>query len=280
MSLRSITVFIELNQIGVRRMTYAVTLARRHDAHLVGIFVAPAQWAGNPAESFVRGHGAIHALIERHNKRERAAAIDATAAFRSATAQEDISVEFRILRDDVTGEEVLLHSLHTDIIIIGRPNPGSLSQGWSAERLLLATGIPSLIVPDDWKQASVAERILVGWNASREARRAIADVRPLLAAAREVFVVVVDPRDNSRLGEEPGADIGHYLSRYGAHVTIDRISSDGGSVAGALLAHAKQVGADLIVLGAYSHNRAREIVFGGVTQSLVSHSQVPLLMSH
>ncbi|HEY9214403.1 MAG TPA: universal stress protein [Ancylobacter sp.] len=280
MSLKSIAVFVDSSAAGVSRATYAVRLALQHGAHLIGLFAAPSDWQGNPAESYVRGHDAIHALIERHKEEERQAAAAAGSAFHNATGRNDISFEFRILPADETGEQALLHSLHTDLAIIGRPAPGGLPRNWSAEKLLLATGVPFLIVPDDWHGSTVAERILVGWNASREARRAIADARPLLTAAREVFIVVADAPTNTRLGEEPGADIGHYLSRHGAHVTVDRIDTDGRSIAQALLDHAIYVGADLIAFGAYSHSRASEIVFGGVTRTLLNLSPLPLFIAH
>ena len=279
MPLKNIAVFVDLTQTGVVRARYAVELALRHGGHLIGIFVAPSGWHIDPAESYVRGREAIRRLIDDHNAKEAAASKAASQSFNAATAREDISFEFRIVREN-DADDAKLHSLHADLVIASHPGPGGLPDNWSAESLLLATGVPFLILPDGWSAGTVAERVLVAWNASREARRAISDSLPLLTAARSVSVIIVDPAKNLRHGEEPGADIATYLSRHGAKVTVEQIDSNGAPVADVILSYASRNNIDLIVLGAYSHSRIREIVFGGVTQSLLRDAAVPLLIAH
>jgi nucleotide-binding universal stress UspA family protein len=88
------------------------------------------------------------------------------------------------------------------------------------------------------------------------------------------------PWRNARHGEEPGADIAHYLSRHGAHVSLKRTTSHGEPIAKVILDHAKEHAADLIVIGAYSHARTAQMVFGGVTRSLLRDAAVPLLIAH
>jgi nucleotide-binding universal stress UspA family protein len=121
---------------------------------------------------------------------------------------------------------------------------------------------------------------VVAWNASREARRAIADALPLLVTAKSVTVLLVDPKKNARHGEEPGADIAHYLSRHGARVAVEQVVSNGAPVAGVILDRARQHAADLIVIGAYSHARVAQMVLGGVTRSLLREATLPLLIAH
>ena len=99
---------------------------------------------------------------------------------------------------------------------------------WSAEALLLATGVPFILLPESWN-ASAAEHVVVAWNASREARRAISDALPLLVEAKSVTFLLVDAEKNPRHGEEPGADIAHYLSRHGAKVAVRQMASNGAS---------------------------------------------------
>ncbi|MGH6809179.1 MAG: universal stress protein, partial [Ensifer adhaerens] len=146
--------------------------------------------------------------------------------------------------------------------------------------MLLATGVPLLIVPDTWNPDSIAERILLGWNASREARRAITDSLPLLTAAQSVSVVVVDSDGNPRHGEEPGADVALYLSRHGANVIVEHVQSSGHPVAEVLQVVAKRNNSDLLVVGAYSHSRSRQTLFGGVTRALLANVTIPLLIAH
>ena len=121
---------------------------------------------------------------------------------------------------------------------------------------------------------------MVAWNASREARRAISDALPLLVEAKSVTILLVDAGKNPRHGEEPGADIAHYLSRHGAKVSVKQTASRGEPIARVILDHAKEQAADLIVIGAYSHARTAQMVFGGVTRSLLQDAGIPLLIAH
>ncbi len=150
----------------------------------------------------------------------------------------------------------------------------------SPEKLLLASGSPVLVIPSGWKSESIGNKILVGWNASREARRAVADALPFLVAASSVTLLVVDSEERAgRHGEEPGADIALYLARHGARVEVEQVLSKGTPVADIILSFARDHGMDLIVIGAYSHARSVEMLFGGVTRTLLKLAPVPLLMS-
>jgi len=279
MPLKTIAVFIDPSEVGEARAAYAVKLAFRHGSHLIGIFVVPIGWDGNPSESFVRGKAAIRQLIEYHAAVESAATNAASQSFSAVSTREDISFEFRFLRHGEANEGAALNALHSDLVIVGSPQLGGLPREWSAETLLLATGVPFLLLPERWT-GPTAEHVIVAWNASREARRAVADALPLLVGARSVTILVVDPQKNSRHGEEPGADVALYLSRHGAKVVVERVQSNGQQIADAILGFAKQQNSDLIVVGAYSHARTTEMIFGGVTRCLLRDTTVPLLISH
>jgi nucleotide-binding universal stress UspA family protein len=280
MSFKSIAVLIDTGPSAATALRYAVKLARRKNAHLLGVFVTPSSWHRNPSATFVRGRAAIQEMMVRYENEERQALELAKNVFTRAAAAEEITAEFRIIDHAEASEAVMLNSLHADLVIIGHPAPAGLPEGLSAELLLLATGVPIMIVPDKWDADKIGTNILIGWNASREARRAIADARPLLADAQSVSVAVVDPARNERHGEEPGADVALYLTRHGAKVTVEHITSNGTSPANALLKHAREHGNDLLVIGAYSHSRTGQRVFGGVTQSLVKNVSMPTLIAH
>jgi len=120
----------------------------------------------------------------------------------------------------------------------------------------------------------------VGWNAEREAVRAVADALPLLVRAEVVEVLVVDPEGRrSAHGQEPGADIARYLARHGVHVEVRRLSSGSEDVGHLLLSHAAVFGADLVVMGAYGHSHLNEWIFGGVTRTALREAGLPVLMS-
>jgi nucleotide-binding universal stress UspA family protein len=122
---------------------------------------------------------------------------------------------------------------------------------------------------------------LVGWNASREASRAVHDALPLLAKAESTCVFLANPkRGLAAHGEEPGADIARHLARHGLKVEVAKTIADDVADSALLLNHASDMGADLLVMGAYGHSRLREFILGGVTRSLLREMTVPVLLSH
>lgn len=103
----------------------------------------------------------------------------------------------------------------------------------------------------------------------------------ILAQAENVHVVLVDPTARPyAMGEEPGADVAAFLSRHGVKVTVEALASGGRDPAIVLQRHASDIGAELIVMGAYGHSRLRERLFGGTTQTMLSHVGTPVLMAH
>jgi nucleotide-binding universal stress UspA family protein len=281
MPFKSIAVFIGTSPSAEARVSFAARLACRHGAHLIGLYVVPSLMSGSAAESFVQGQRAVREVIAQHRAREDEAIGLARRSLSAICGQEDISFEFRPLTQGEFGDEVVLNSLHADLVIAGgRLGNGGLPNQWSAETLLLATGVPCILLPDSWNGSAAAEHVVVAWNASREARRAIADAMPLLVQAKSVTVLLVDPEKNLRHGEEPGADIAHYLSRHGVKVAVEQVASNGAPVASVILDRAKQHAAELLVIGAYSHARATQMVLGGVTRSLLREASVPLLIAH
>jgi len=279
MPFKTIAVFIEPTSPGEARVTYAAKLACRYGAHLVGIFKVPSLAAGSTAECFVMGHTAVKQVIAQHRARETEAIEQAKQIASEICGREGVSLEFRSLFEG-DPDEVALNSLHADLVVAGgwRGN-GGLPSEWSAETLVMATGVPCILLPDSW-HGPAPEHVMVAWNASREARRAIVDALPLLVAAKTVTVLLVDSGKNPRHGEEPGADIAQYLSRHGARVGVEQVASKGESIAKVILERAKEHAADLVVVGAYSHARAAQMMFGGVTRSLLREAEVPLLIAH
>jgi nucleotide-binding universal stress UspA family protein len=280
MALKSLVVFVEPSDAGEARVRYAVRLAMQHEAHLIGVFIVPTAWETDPSDCYIRGTGAIREMVERHNAAERAALSAAGDKFAALAGRESYSFEFRVVRDGDTAELARLQCLHTDLAVVGHPSPGGLPNRWSPEQMLLSTGVPLLIVPQGWHDAPVATNVLLAWNASREARRAITDSLPLLRAARSVSVVVVDAEKNELHGQEPGADIAHFLSRHRVPTQVEQLHSKGAPIAKVILNYAAENHSDLIVLGAYSHSPKRELLFGGVTRSLLNPVTIPTLIAH
>ncbi len=138
--------------------------------------------------------------------------------------------------------------------------------------LLNATALPTALVP---------KRILLAWRPAIASARAVQAAMPLLRGAQEVTLVVVDPVTTPRRdGEDPGADVARWLSHKGCKVTVQQVPSGGQDVGHVLMKRAREMGAELIVMGAYDHSRLREIVFGGTTRTLVGQRDLAVFMAH
>ena len=125
--------------------------------------------------------------------------------------------------------------------------------------------------------------VMVAWDASREAARAVAGALPVLQAAESVVTLSANPGSGARPdrhGDLPGADIARHLARHGVNVEVHRIETRDVSVADMLLNRIADESIDLLVMGAYGHARVREIWLGGVTRDVLRHMTVPVLVSH
>ena len=167
--------------------------------------------------------------------------------------------------------------LHDLTVYAAEPESLGLGRG-VIETLLTQSGRPLIVVPSQKKTFS-CRRIVIAWDGSDRAARAANDALPLLHAAEAVEIVSV-------LGEKHISDDGMgtkfvpHLARHGIQASVASPSVQDGDVAATLRTAAAKFGADLIVMGGYFHSRTRELIFGGVTQSLLKNSEQPLFMSY
>jgi nucleotide-binding universal stress UspA family protein len=174
---------------------------------------------------------------------------------------------------------VALHARYADLTVIAQSAPPNIPNGEAglAHDLVLQAGRPVLVIPFAGAQRPVGERVVIAWNGSREAARAVGDAMPILERAASVDVLSVQPEG---IGDLPGADITHHLARHGIKATAKRSVANLIEAGDVLLNFVADTGADLIVMGAYGHSRMREIVLGGVTREVLDHLTVPALLSH
>jgi nucleotide-binding universal stress UspA family protein len=167
-----------------------------------------------------------------------------------------------------------------DLSVVGQAEPGKVApEELIVEGALFGSGRPVVVVPYIQKSGVRLDRVMVCWDASRAAARAVADAMPLLARAKAVDVVIV-ASERPKSDEIPGADIGQHLARYNLNVEVKRIVTTETDVANTLLSHAADTAADFIVMGGYGHSRLREFILGGVTRGILASMTVPALMSH
>jgi nucleotide-binding universal stress UspA family protein len=279
---QAIAVFLDASPSGQKRAAYAATLAKRWGATIVGVqVVAPCE--PMPAYMYnARGPDAGGEVIEYERRlvaEAQAAAQVVGAHFQALCARMQISGEFRHIGPGQADQEAILHAFQSDLIVVGHPEPHGLPARMAPEKILLETGGPLLIIPNDWKGETIGQQIVIGWNATRAARHAVADALAFLGAARSVTVLLIDPAKHWGHGREPGGDVSLYLTRHGAQVSVEKLSTRGSPVAEALLGYLEKRPVDLLVLGAYSHARVRELILGGVTRTLLARVPVPVLIS-
>lgn len=271
MAFKDILVHVDNSRAGRARLELAAWLAQAQQAHLIGLHVR----TRTQMPAFVAGQlvPEIDALQDRFLGD---AAAQARAAFDVLAPGAGTTREWR----DVGGtlvETVTLHARYADISIVGQSEHGEEERPL-ADALVLEVGRPVLVVPYAGRFATVGERVLVAWNASREATRAVHDALPLLRRAARVQVLAINPDGDH--GDIPSADIALHLSRHGVAATCEQVTADDLEVGALLLSRAADTGADLMVMGAYGRSRLRQLVLGGATRHILRHMTVPVLLSH
>jgi nucleotide-binding universal stress UspA family protein len=154
-------------------------------------------------------------------------------------------------------------------------------QTWVLNGALFESGRPVLLLPNSETAFPKLERVMIAWDASVEASKAVRDAIELMQGAGEVHAVLIDPVPSFEgHGPEPGADLAAYLARHGISAVVHRLPKEGQAVSDILKRTATDLGADLIVMGGFGHSRLRQRIFGGTTTKMIRHDRVPVLMAH
>jgi len=264
--------------LGNGDLKLAAALCEEIGAHLAVLAVALA--APPPIAEYAAVMSDV-LLQERQADMDRLkqCAASATAFLASSPISSDISSEYQ--EEAWADEAIGRRARYSDILFLG-PELFShpLLKGKVLEGGLFSSGKPLLLVPEGASASLKPKRVMVAWDSRLEASNAVSRAMELLSSADNVHVVLVDPIEGeSGQGAEPGADIGTYLARHGVKVTVDRLPSQGRSVADTLRQHAVDMAADLLVMGAYGHSRLRERIFGGVTRSMVEAPPLPVFLA-
>jgi len=281
MSYKDLLVVLDSEAPARRRIDLAAALAERFEAHLVGLYPLPIPEA--PRHFGYYDPALLDPFFGELRGRARETADKLREVFQHVTSLRGLSAEWRVIAEGPEADPAL-HARYVDLTILGQLDPDRGETEMirpRPEQVTLASGRPILVVPYAGRFETVGRRVLIGWNATREAARAVNDAMPLLAAAEAVTVLTIDPREGpDGHGELPGADISLHLARHGVKAEIERTVSADLPVGDVLLSRAADLGADLLVMGAYGHSRARELLLGGATRSLLRSMTVPVLMSH
>ena len=280
MTLKNLLVHVDEKAACAKRLEAAIALATAFDAHLAAWMLV--------AEPHVPPALGVHIPADLLASQREAAGKEAEAVLARVRAQGDkagMTIETRhewVMIDDFAAA-FARQARHADLSIVGQvdPDEGDVDAELIAEAAFMQSGRPTLIIPFIGARKLPAASVLIAWDGSREATRAVADAMPFLTRAQSVTVLVVDPASlRGRVGEQPGADLATHLARHGIKAEVVTVASGGVGIGDVIIGQATDAGADLVVMGGYGHSRLRELILGGATQSMLDHMPVPALLSH
>ena len=196
-------------------------------------------------------------------------------------ALQPIGINFHSTQLDCTmgtiGGAAETYARYCDLIVTGI-GANDVSMEATAETVVFGSGRPTLLVPQD-ADPSQYQHAMIAWDGSRVATRAVADAHKFLRLAKTVTIAVVT--DEKTLPEgNPGLKLVDYLERHNISSTVSLVQSKRRPIAQALQDHALEIGADLMVMGAFGHSRVRDFVMGGATTGILRDLKLPVLLSH
>ena len=275
------TILVSLNDVprAEAMIDAAALIAKTYDSHLIGCYVIPAVTI-YPEVGFASS-SAVDDTRQQYFKTNIAAVKE---RFEAKLRRDGLKGEWRTVNSLYTeiSPSLMEHGRAVDLIMVSQiaENSAAEIEQEFVEHVVIESGRPVLIIP---QKGSLTETksVVVGFNETREATRALFAGLPLLRNARDVRIVWVDPyKERSVAGEVPGAEAAEALARHGIRATAEGLAAGGVNAGEALLQHVNDLGAELLVMGAYAHSRMREYIFGGATAHVLAHANVPVLMSH
>ncbi len=266
MTFKDVLVHIDSTQQCAARLDLAIGLAKKHRAHLTGLYVIS------------------HPHYRPWHERTDMKVAEAQESFSQKTARAGIFAEWLCVDWTVTGvsvtEIVNIHAYHKDLVIVGQPQDGDTPSDLP-ERLVSGSGRPVLIVPYAGTFNTVGERVMVAWKSGRESVRAVNDAMPFLLNAREVSILAVNPPAISESASNgPCADICSHLARHDIKAKGEQLVAADIPIGDVLLNQAWEEGCDLLVMGAYTHTPRGTLALGSVARHVLKHMTMPVLMSH
>ena len=271
MSCQTIVVHVDQSRHAEARIRHAARLAARDGAHLVG-----------SAFSGISRHveAGVEIIAAQAAERQRGGE-EALSCFDTIARSEGVaSYERRFAHDEPAGG-LILQAPYADLVVLSQTDPDDPAAAHLAgplpEQVLVGCARPVLLIPSAAHDAAIGSKVVVAWDGSLEAARAVYCALPLLRQAQAVALVLFAPAGAA--GRDPGADLALYLARHGVPCAVhaDPLPIDAGE---ALLSRAADLAADLMVMGAYGHSRLRETLLGGVTDTVLARMTMPVFLAH
>lgn len=276
MRFKTIVAILQNEQDAERVLDCAIPLADRFESHLIGIHaealpVPYTSATGFPDTEFLQ--------VSADMNRERAEKLQ--ALFLGRIEKTGLSFEWRSL-ESFSGDSALtgISSVRAADLIIAAQRETGGDPSADVDTLVYDAGRPVLVVPHEGPLVTTFKHVLLAWNGSKEAARAAFDALPFIIEAEKTDILVIDPPDTlDDNSEAAGAEIAAALSRHGATVSVSVQQSGNASIDDVIQTRIAETGADLLVLGAYSHSWLRQLLFGGVTRTVLRTVPVAAFLS-
>ncbi|WP_373085156.1 universal stress protein [Sneathiella sp.] len=270
------TILLHLNndpQLDARIET-VLGLAVEHKAHVKALYTIarvtiPTSFMGYVPPEF----------IEQAHSVEKENAAKATEKLQKLASRVDVSLEI-VVEEGYAPDVIKSHALAVDLVVVGQGDPDAENNTQSryiAEELVIGSSCPVLVIPFTGKYGNFGDHIVVGWNNSREASRALHEAMPFLEKAKKVTLLSINATEDE--GEETAQILAH-LKRHGITAEFKSGAWPDLSVGDAILDALVDYSANMLVMGAYGHSRLREMILGGATNTILNHMTAPVLFAH
>jgi nucleotide-binding universal stress UspA family protein len=255
---------------------YALSVAERFDAHITGV-----AFGGPNIPAFAQLDFPSQISAEMMGEGETAARA-AIARFDTAAKRNLLSSDYHLVLDNERKLGVFSKLVRrSDLSVLMQSNPHGVNNDALIEAALFDTGRPVVVVPYTQRDVLQLDRVICCWDGSRTAARAINDALPLLMKAQEVELLVVLTEKTSKVQDEMGGlEMAKHLARHEVKIDFRTTLAINIDVSNAILSHAAECSASMIVMGGYGHSRMREFILGGATRGMLSRMTIPVFMSH
>jgi len=290
MTFRSILVPVDGSECSKAPLDAAITLAQELGAHVNALHVKSDPKDAVPLLGEGMSASIIEKMIQMAETESAENAAKAKAMFEDACDRLSINVAemptqaggasaafmTTMGRED---EAVALKGRLSDLTVISRPyGPSEASTSLTINAALFETGRPVLVIPpENGSSLRLDGKVAVSWNGSAEASRAVAAAMPLISRSSGVQVLTAESGSSS---PDIAAELAAYFAWHGVEATTRELEATGVQVGSAVLQSAKTGDAGLLIMGAYTHSRMRQLILGGVTRFILEEADIPVLMAH
>lgn len=261
------------------QLDVAIDMARRRDAHLDVLCIGVDQ-----TQTGYYYAGATAILTQEAYNQAKDDVARAEKAVRNRLSGEDIrwGVDTAVAQVGALSGPVGMLARFSDLVVLAKPYGEGRSYASEAilEAALFEGGAPVLVLPGKPRDEEFGKRVVLAWNQSNESLRAARAALPILKAASAVNITIIDPPAHGPERSDPGGMLSQLLSRHGIHAEVSVLAKTLPKTSEVLSRHARDVNADLIVMGAYGHSRFREAILGGTTRNMLEMADIPVLMAH